>query len=397
MGRETFPCVGFLWIMHVVIPTVVIPNLIRLYRFRAKSLLSKRVGKVSARMLDEKFSRGSSLSSDLGVRDRRGRFLESDEIAFIRNKSFHLKTRFAVLYVTLGCLPFLAFIVFLRLRVLMCKHRCVGCFFVPWSYVIFFVQSVVISTAVVYVVGLVKDEPDPTHFLWETRVSATVAGTLAGLSALLGILDPQYVDRTGKYNWALVLCLAFLCAHHLSVVHPLLCSYGYFAPKRLTRTSRDSRGELLSKILSDEDANALLNAYMVDEWSSENIRFIEDVIAFKALSSGKQQIKRARVMCALYVQPDAVLSLNLSFDVRQRILTTLAHVGEVDIGTLFDAANDEICCAIASDTLPRFLHDDSFVSWRQKHAERGFNLDDDDYAENASNIVAPSTKNGGSA
>ena len=107
--------------------------------------------------------------------------------------------------------------------------------------------------------------------------------------------------------------------------------------------------EELSGILRSPVMRDALHAFMIREWSIENLLFLETVEKFTKNPS----IAQVDLIWEKFFETKSLLEINISNTTRETTRRNIAT--REDLGSVFEEARGKIYRIVAQDTLPRFI------------------------------------------
>ncbi|GBG30212.1 Regulator of G-protein signaling 1 [Hondaea fermentalgiana] len=226
---------------------------------------------------------------------------------------------------------------------------------------------------------------DPIGIVHELRV-VVILGLVVFIGTLLSIPDPGGVREHGKFDWLYIVALASFGVHLTQCVYPIFLTYRENSHKHGRR--KDST--TLSMILESPGAKRIFQAYLAQEWSSENGVFLDAISRYRVRHNDlptRDLVSRIVDIYATFIKDGSMLEVNLpssiKSDLESKVLPLQAllesNAKELDIMPkppleLFDRAYEEVYELVETDSFPRFQrshlykHAKASLSSRSEHS-----------------------------
>ncbi|XP_029004498.1 regulator of G-protein signaling 16 isoform X2 [Betta splendens] len=118
----------------------------------------------------------------------------------------------------------------------------------------------------------------------------------------------------------------------------------------------------LNKLLKKKKYLAAFRTFLQSEYSDENLEFWLACEDFKATSSAEKLRCRAEAIYQEFIQPTARREINVDCHIREKIRKSLAKPSR----SCFDEAQKHVYLLMESDSCPRFLQSDAYLSLKHK-------------------------------
>ncbi|XP_017284581.1 regulator of G-protein signaling 21-like isoform X2 [Kryptolebias marmoratus] len=118
----------------------------------------------------------------------------------------------------------------------------------------------------------------------------------------------------------------------------------------------------LERLLRDKKYLAAFRSFLQSEFSEENIEFWLACEDFKSTASSEDLDWKAKKIYEEFISPTACREINVDHRIKEKIQKSL----EKPSRPCFDEAQKQIYLLMLTDSCPRFLHSDAYLSLRHK-------------------------------
>ncbi|KAK2835140.1 hypothetical protein Q5P01_015624 [Channa striata] len=118
----------------------------------------------------------------------------------------------------------------------------------------------------------------------------------------------------------------------------------------------------LEKLLKDKKYLVAFRTFLQSEYSEENIDFWLACEDFRSTTVPADLRRKAEAIYQEFIQPTACREINVDHHIREKIKKSL----EKPSRSCFDEAQKHVYLLMESDSCPRFLHSDAFLSLKNK-------------------------------
>lgn len=362
IGPDTTPCAVLLWLPALVITITVTPMVLYLERFYFMHAFGARLARMDARTLLQAFQ----AADDEGRRRRTiltrraAPTVEADERsatssshADAADRVSRLKARagdlFAGTVIAGACVPVLAAAGAMQAAIPRYALPCVGCELDATELAVFFTEGFALFLVGAWFLYQIRDLQDHYGIVRDLGLALLTGGLVGFPGFVLIVARPGDVPISVWYWFLNAGCACF---------HTCLCTANVWRALRGSEAHEPTHLSLeaFRTRLRDPRFHAAFSAHCVQEFSVENIMFVDCVEYFAGKHKNRAQI--AHGLRALFFEPDAPLSINISARQRDDVLAAFEGLGgAAPREGVFDAARDEIVALMHRDTLPRFERD----------------------------------------
>lgn len=306
-----------------VVPLLLVHNIVRLVMFINRAALNKRLGE-----------------------ERQGEKRKS----IMETNRFYSSEKFQNLIALVG-----TSIVFL-VAIVLSFSSCEDCAFLNVGAFYFIIPQLV-AIFILFVVIMVvhrslRKYPDPLYLLRELRTGALVTFLLLIPTFILVFTqpgDPLLQPTVSlEYSMVLDLVLSFYFIYNLTYQCYLAHKYKYgtFVYEEYS----------LEKVLADPVGKELLRNHLVEEFSIENLNFIEDVQALR--EKDNLSLEDLNQISKKYLK-----DLNIGSTLKQEITEQLENHEAEPEADIFDDIYEEIFMLVETDSFPRFKRSVAFEKY----------------------------------
>jgi len=253
-------------------------------------------------------------------------------------------------------------------------HECVGCNDEPFFIGALAGVCLLLILNVNWTAFYLRDARDPLHILGDLKIMLIGAGGI-GLPGMIGVLLDEVIGRpydhaVFSFDW--LVSLSIVWVYFSLCILPVIKAY------------RDSKRVISSRIdfrslFSSVQFQKLFGEHLVSEWSVENLRFFNQVNAFRDNYPTFKSSKEANVVALqiydTFIKPGAVMEVNIPATARERLVEDfkmLTHntkdLTSVQIErTIFDEAQGEILELMERDSFARFQRTQAYQDFAQSN------------------------------
>lgn len=137
---------------------------------------------------------------------------------------------------------------------------------------------------------------------------------------------------------------------------------GHGKRKHIGRDELDKWAESLNALLASQTGVSVFGAFLRSEFSEENLQFYQACEQYRHSSNNFSLQRRAKDICAMYIQPGAPREVNLDSKTRDLTIQLL----QAPSHTSLSHAQKRIYSLLDTDCYPRFLQSSIYLSLLQE-------------------------------
>lgn len=137
---------------------------------------------------------------------------------------------------------------------------------------------------------------------------------------------------------------------------------GHGRKRKISRDELDRWAESLTTLLSSPTGVSVFGAFLRSEFSEENLQFYLACEQYKHSSNNFSLQRRAKDICATYIQPGSPREVNLDSKTRDLTIQLL----QAPSHTSLNHAQKRIYSLLDTDCYPRFLQSSMYTSLQQE-------------------------------
>jgi hypothetical protein len=342
-----WPCAGNLLYL-IIVPLWIGPLIVRIVAAVNRARFYDLANSAPLTELDEAIRRLKSLESPREALFvvvqylnalRHGVKISPLETAMVRGV---LITQFLT---TLAVLPFVFLMIGEGVNDPSIQHGCKGCSLASALALAFAISSGLLIIVFLIILFVFRNARDPLGELHEIRISVVIVAIFAGV----GQIVPVIVDVGQGNTFEYITLAGYLLVHFTQV-----CVPAYVTMRRWKSSSSQS----FNDVMQDPALKAQFVEFTKKEMSYENIRFLDEVIAYRETyphdDPETRLIKARRLLNSMIVDGSA-LQINISSSQRISIEKRLASATtRDDLSEVFDEAYVEVTKLIERDSYGRF-------------------------------------------
>jgi len=363
IGREKFPCDLLLFLILLVIPIGIGPQVVRLVIFANKSTWQDSLKDASMEDFGEKYDVGSFTTEFVSFLKYKTRSLwkskknqaqakvedledfPDETRSLSEGSSISRRAKFFVQSRLYGLL-LQFFVVACALALVGAAIRaedssfggkgCFGCELSDDQFVFYVGLAAFLYLLCIALLVSLRKRPDPLGIKKEIAQAVFIAGSLAMVGTLVAAADIGSLREDRVFDLYYFFNLGILVGVYFLVYKPVIESHRINQDREMRRMSMEST---LDHALSpDTPLHKAFYAYLATEWSIENALFLNAVEKFR--NSDQELTRKALHVYCTFIEPDSMLEVNISHPVRNNIkeeiepvINTLRGTGTIRLTT----------------------------------------------------------------